>query len=54
MPGYVLGNFLVYSMINAFTPGSGNILALNTVTHYRLINTILAVALLECVYNILK
>ena len=34
MPGYVLGNFLVYSMINAFTPGPGNILALNTVTNY--------------------
>lgn len=34
MPGYVIGNFFVYSMINAFTPGSGNILALNTVTNY--------------------
>ena len=34
MPGYVLGNFFVYSLINAFTPGPGNILALNTVTNY--------------------
>ena len=32
MPGYVLGNFFIYSVINAFTPGPGNILALNTVT----------------------
>lgn len=28
MPGYVLGNFFIYSLINALTPGSGNILAL--------------------------
>ena len=34
MPGYVLGNFIIYSVINAFTPGPGNILALNTVTNY--------------------
>ena len=34
MPGYVIGNFFVYSMINAFTPGPGNILALNTATNY--------------------
>lgn len=34
MPGYVIGNFFVYSIINAFTPGPGNILALNTVTNY--------------------
>ena len=34
MPGYVIGNFFVYSVINAFTPGLGNILALNTVTNY--------------------
>lgn len=34
MPGYVLGNFLIYAIINAFTPGPGNILALNTVTNY--------------------
>ncbi|MDE5909275.1 MAG: LysE family transporter [Lachnospiraceae bacterium] len=34
MPGYVLGNFFIYSFINAFTPGPGNILALNTVTNY--------------------
>ncbi len=34
MPGYVLGNFFIYSIINAFTPGPGNILALNTVTNY--------------------
>jgi len=31
----VIGNFFVYSVINAFTPGPGNILALNTVTNYR-------------------
>ncbi|MDT3843227.1 MAG: LysE family transporter [Bacillota bacterium] len=36
MPYYVLGNFLVYCVINAFTPGPGNILALNTVTNYGL------------------
>ena len=34
MPAYVIGNFFVYSLINAFTPGPGNILALNTVTNY--------------------
>ena len=34
MPDYVLGNFIIYSVINAFTPGPGNILALNTVTNY--------------------
>ncbi len=34
MPIYVLGNFLIYCVINAFTPGPGNILALNTVTNY--------------------
>ena len=34
MPGYVIGNFFVYALINAFTPGPGNILALNTVTNY--------------------
>lgn len=34
MPGYVIGNFLLYCVINAFTPGPGNILALNTVTNY--------------------
>jgi len=34
MPSYVIGNFFVYSVINAFTPGPGNILALNTVTNY--------------------
>lgn len=31
---YTLGSFLVYVMINAFTPGPGNILALNTATVY--------------------
>ena len=41
MPGYVLGNFIIYSVINAFTPGPGNILALNTVTPlYNFINNI--------------
>ncbi|MCI8409009.1 MAG: LysE family transporter [Lachnospiraceae bacterium] len=34
MPGYVMGNFFIYSVINAFTPGPGNILALNTVTNF--------------------
>ncbi len=34
MSGYVIGNFLVYAVINAFTPGPGNILALNTITNY--------------------
>lgn len=34
MPAYVIGNFLIYCVINAFTPGPGNILALNTVTNY--------------------
>ncbi len=34
MPGYVIGNFFIYAIINAFTPGPGNILALNTVTNY--------------------
>ena len=30
----VLSNFLIYCVVNAFTPGPGNILALNTVTNY--------------------
>lgn len=34
MSAYILSHFLIYSIINAFTPGPGNILALNTVTHY--------------------
>ncbi len=34
MSFYILGNFLIYCIINAFTPGPGNILALNTVTNY--------------------
>lgn len=34
MPAYVIGNFLLYCVINAFTPGPGNILALNTVNSY--------------------
>ena len=34
MPVAVLGNFMIYCIINAFTPGPGNILALNTVTNY--------------------
>ena len=34
MSSYVLGNFFIYVLINAFTPGPGNILALNTVTEY--------------------
>ena len=34
MSGYLILNFLIYCVINAFTPGLGNILALNTVTNY--------------------
>ncbi|MDD3222856.1 MAG: cysteine transporter [Clostridia bacterium] len=34
MSGYILLNFLIYCVVNAFTPGPGNILALNTVTNY--------------------
>ena len=34
MPMAVLSNFLIYCVINAFTSGPGNILALNTVTNY--------------------
>lgn len=30
----VLFSFVIYSLINAFTPGPGNILALNTMTNY--------------------
>lgn len=31
MSAFAIGNFLIYSVINAITPGPGNILALNTV-----------------------
>lgn len=34
MPASVVGHFLIYCVMNAFTPGPGNILALNTVTNY--------------------
>ena len=34
MPKAILSNFLIYYVINAFTTGPGNILALNTVTNY--------------------
>ena len=34
MPMVLLSNFLIYCVVNAFTPGPGNILALNTVTNY--------------------
>lgn len=34
MTGYALMSFFVYVIINAFTPGPGNILALNTVTNF--------------------
>lgn len=34
MPSYVLLNFFIYSLVNAFTPGPGNILAISTVTDY--------------------
>ena len=30
----VLFSFVIYALINAFTPGPGNILALNTMTNY--------------------
>ena len=30
----IMINFLVYCVINSFTPGPGNILALNTITNY--------------------
>ena len=34
MTFYMLVKFLIYCIVNAFTPGPGNILALNTVTNY--------------------
>lgn len=34
MPVYVLTSFLIYAVVNAFTPGPGNTLALNTVINY--------------------
>jgi len=34
MSAYGIANFLLYCVINAFTPGPGNILALNTVNRY--------------------
>lgn len=34
MPIYMITSFLLYCVINAFTPGPGNILALNTATNY--------------------
>ncbi len=34
MPGYALSSFLIYVLLNTFTPGPGNILALNTATNY--------------------
>ena len=34
MPSYVIISFLLYCVVNAFTPGPGNILALNTITNY--------------------
>ena len=34
MPSHIIGNFFMYAIINAFTPGPGNILAMNTVTNY--------------------
>ncbi|MDE6472500.1 MAG: LysE family transporter [Clostridia bacterium] len=34
MSGYIIGNFFIYALINAITPGPGNILALNTVSNY--------------------
>ncbi len=34
MSSYILANYLLYCIINAFTPGPGNILALNTTNTY--------------------
>lgn len=34
MSHYLLVNFLIYVFVNAFTPGPGNILALDTATNY--------------------
>lgn len=34
MSAYVVSNFIIYCIINAFTPGPGNILALNTTNVY--------------------
>lgn len=34
MPVSVMGSFLLYCIINAFTPGPGNILALNTANRF--------------------
>ena len=39
IPGFVIFNFMIYAIINAFTPGPGNFLALNTVTKGILIGT---------------
>lgn len=36
IPGFAIFNFMIYAIINAFTPGPGNFLALNTVTNYGL------------------
>ena len=36
IPGFVIFNFMIYAIINAFTPRPGNFLALNTVTNYGL------------------
>lgn len=36
IPGFVIFNFMIYAIINAFTPGPGIFLALNTVTNYGL------------------
>lgn len=36
IPGFVIFNFMIYAIINAFTPGPGNFLALNAVTNYGL------------------
>lgn len=34
MPIHIMTSFILYCIINAFTPGPGNVLALNTVTNY--------------------
>lgn len=34
MPLAVIGNFFIYCITNAFTPGPGNLLAMNTATNY--------------------
>lgn len=34
MPASAIGGFLLYCLVNAFTPGPGNLLALSTITNF--------------------